>query len=89
MDKKEGYIEKLIITIKDKKTSDILRDDMITAGVPKIDLRVRLDKENKNYNLTIYNAQNNLGKIITMFQNEEYGLSIPEIEELLNIKITM
>ena len=89
MDKKDGYIEKLIIMIKDKKTSDILRDDMINAGVPKIDLRVRLDKETKNYNLTIYNAQSNLGKIITMFQNEEYGLSIPEIEELLNIKITM
>ena len=82
-----GVIEKLVLTLDDKKYAEMLKDDMVLAGVPKTDIKVRSIKNSKNCKLTIFSADVNIQKVIRMFMGEGYELSTSEIEKLLNIKI--
>ena len=83
----DGDIEKLVITLTEKKYADDLKKDMIEAGVPKTHIKVRTDKDTNQCKLTVYNAQFYMNNIVDMFMGEGYELTIPQIEKLLNIII--
>lgn len=83
----DGDIEKLIITLTEKKYAEDLKNDIIEAGVPNTEVKIRTVKDSNQCKLTVYNAQFYMNTIVDMFRGPGYELTIPEIEKLLNIKI--
>ena len=83
----EGDIEKLIITLTEKKYAEDLKNDIIESGVPKSEVKIRTDKDTNQCKLTVYNAQFYMNTIVDMFRGPGYELTIPEIEKLLNVRI--
>lgn len=82
-------IEKLILKITDKETATILKNDMAIAGVDRKLMKIRANKKEGNFILTINEAQENMQAIIRMFNGPEYNLSLEEIQNLLHIEIVI
>lgn len=85
----EDRIEKLILTVTDKETATVLKNDMALAGVDRKLMKIRSNKKDGNFILTINEAQENMPAIIRMFNGPEYNLSLQEIQDLLHIQIVI
>ncbi len=85
----EDRIEKLILTVTDKETATVLKNDMALAGVDRKLMKIRANKKEGNFVLTINEAQENMPAIIRMFNGPEYNLSLQEIQDLLHIQIVI
>lgn len=83
----EEKIEKLILTVTDKETATVLKNDMALAGVERKMMKIRANKKDGTFVLTINEANDNLPAIIRMFNGPEYNLSFEEIQDLLHIQI--
>lgn len=85
----KNSIEKVFITLQTKKAAELLKKDLVEVGVPKTDIRLKNNSDNGSCTLNMVSGENcnNLRKMIAMFMNEGYELSIPEIENILKIKI--
>ena len=85
----EDRIKKLILTVTDKETATVLKNDMALAGVDRKLMKIRANKKEGNFVLTINEAQENMPAIIRMFNGPEYNLSLQEIQDLLHIQIVI
>lgn len=85
----ENTIEKVFLDIKDKKSAEALKADMIQYGVDAALVNVRKVPKGTSYKLTVNDGQNQLPKIIRMFVSDEYGMSLEDIEKLFNIRLTI
>ena len=87
----KNTIEKIVITLQTKKAAELLKKDLVEAGVVKSDIRLKTNSKNGCCSLTMSVKENadNIRKMISMFMGEGYDLSIPEIEKILKLKITI
>ena len=87
--KDNNTIEKVYLDIKDKKSAEELKKEIIKHGVESALVSVRKVPKGTSYRLTVGDGQNQLPKIIRMLVSDEYGMSLEEIEKLFNIKLTI
>ena len=85
----KNSIEKAFITLQTKRAAEMLKKDLVEVGVSKSDIRLKSNSQNGSCTLNMVAGDNgnNLRKMIAMFMNEGYDMSIPEIENILKIKI--
>lgn len=87
--KDNNTIEKVYLDIKDKKSAEELKKEIIKHGVESALVSVRKVPKGTSYRLTVADGQNQLPKIIRMLVSDEYGMSLEDIEKLFNIKLTI
>lgn len=87
--KDNNTIEKVYLDIKDKKSAEELKKEIIKHGVDATLVSVRKVPKGTSYRLTVADGQNQLPKIIRMLVSDEYGMSLEDIEKLFNIKLTI
>ena len=87
--KDNNTIEKVYLDIKDKKSAEELKKEIIKHDVDAALVSVRKVPKGTSYRLTVADGQNQLPKIIRMLVSDEYGMSLEDIEKLFNIKLTI